>query len=420
MHPILTVKTVIAVFLFLFLLPASGTSDYPIDGYETSGIDRLLHLQRVVSGEIKDIKPPPGAMKSIDDITLNLVGDPLQSIPAPDPELQKSVKALFPNLDESYSIALLDITPGREIRYASLKDKQGYQPGSVGKLAVLVALFHELERIYPDSFSNRQQLLRDKEVRAGTWAQYDEHVIPVYSPDTGTFSRRRVRESDVFSLYEWSDHMLSASNNAAASVIWREVLLMHVYGRDYINLTELEANRYFSSTSKKELSDLAMALVNDPLQTLGISKDEWRLGKIFTSGATSIIPAQGGSTGTTVGFIKFMVAMESGRIVDVDSSLEMKRLLYLTDRRIRYSASPALQNAAVYFKSGSLYKCQLEEGFDCGKYMGNVFNFMNSIAIVEQPDGRIYLVSLMSNVLRKNSSYDHFMLASGIDKLIKL
>lgn len=417
MQPIFYFKTISIVFLLL--LPAAGNLEYPIDGYETSGIDRLLHLQRVVSGEIKDLKPPPGAMKSIDDISLNLLSDSLQSMPAPDPELQKSVKALFPNLDESYSIALLDITPGREIRYAALNEKQGYQPGSVGKLAVLVALFQELEKIYPDSFTERQQLMRDKEVRAGTWAQYSEHLIPVYSPDTGLISRRRVFENDLFSLYEWADHMISASNNAAASVIWREVILMNVFGENYPNLTESEANGYFSSTPKKELSDLAMALVNDPLQKLGISRDEWRLGKIFTSGATSIIPAQGGSTGTTLGFMKFLVAMESGRIVDKASSLEIKRLLYLTDRRIRYSASTPLQNAAVYFKSGSFYKCQPEEGFDCGKYMGNVFNFMNSVAIVEQPDGRTYFVTLMSNVLRKNSSYDHFMLAAGIDKLIK-
>ena len=97
----------------------------------------------------------------------------------------------------------------------------------------------------------------------------------------------------------------------------------------------------------------------------------------------------------------------------------MKRLMYMTDRRIRYAASPALTDAAVYFKSGSLYKCQQEEGFKCGKYMGNVYNYMNSVSIVEQPDGRVYLVCLMSNVLKKNSASDHFTLASRIDKLIK-
>ncbi len=47
--------------------------------------------------------------------------------------------------------------------------------------------------------------------------------------------------------------------------------------------------------------------------------------------------------------------------------------------------------------------------------MGNVQNFMNSVAIVEQPDGTIYLVALMSNVLRKNSNIDHLEIATRID-----
>jgi len=38
---------------------------------------------------------------------------------------------------------------------------------------------------------------------------------------------------------------------------------------------------------------------------------------------------------------------------------------------------------------------------------------------VEQPDGSKYMVTLMSNVLRKNSADDHFTLASQIDKIIR-
>jgi hypothetical protein len=43
---------------------------------------------------------------------------------------------------------------------------------------------------------------------------------------------------------------------------------------------------------------------------------------------------------------------------------------------------------------------------------------MNSVAIIEQPDGRIYLVALMSNVLRKNSAVDHQSLATFIDRIL--
>ncbi|MCB0613816.1 MAG: hypothetical protein KDC75_10925, partial [Phaeodactylibacter sp.] len=79
----------------------------------------------------------------------------------------------------------------------------------------------------------------------------------------------------------------------------------------------------------------------------------------------------------------------------------------------------ALTDAAVYFKSGSLYKCRPEEGYECGKYKGNVENYMNSVAIIEHPDGPTYLVALMSNVLKKNSNIDHNALASRIDKIIR-
>jgi hypothetical protein len=93
--------------------------------------------------------------------------------------------------------------------------------------------------------------------------------------------------------------------------------------------------------------------------------------------------------------------------------------MYATDRRIRYAASTALDNAAVYFKSGSLYKCKAEEGLECKKYQGNVENNMNSVVVVEQPEGTVYMVTLMSNVLKKNSANDHFALASQIDKILR-
>ena len=46
---------------------------------------------------------------------------------------------------------------------------------------------------------------------------------------------------------------------------------------------------------------------------------------------------------------------------------------------------------------------------------------MNSFAIIESPAGERrlhYMVMLISNVLRKNSAYDHLMLANRIHELI--
>lgn len=410
-----------------FLLPAllllSGDlTSYPIDGYRQTNIRRLKHLELVVEGSIKGTKPVPGALLTVDDIHLRLAdpaGRRIRELPAPDPDFQRRLNALFPNLHESYSIALMDITPGRPVRYAQRKEKAGYQPGSVGKLAVLLGMFTELARLYPDSFERRQDLLCTKEVRAGRWAMTDSHTVPFFDTETKVLKKRTVQENDRFLLYEWLDHMMSVSNNGAASVCWREAILMRVFGPRYPGLTEAEAEAWFRATPKGELADIAIAVVNEPLQALGIAPDEWRLGSLFTRGATDRIPRKGGSIGSPLGLMKFLLRLEQGEAVDSLSSLEMKRLFYMTDRRIRYAASPALREAAVYFKSGSLYKCRPEEGYTCAKYKGNVENFMNSVAIVEHPDGTTYLVALMSNVLKKNSASDHMALAAGIDRLVR-
>ena len=68
--------------------------------------------------------------------------------------------------------------------------------------------------------------------------------------------------------------------------------------------------------------------------------------------------------------MQYLLKMEQGILVDEWSSRALKRLIYMTERRIRYASSPALRDAALYFKSGSLYSCQPEEGFKCGKYKG--------------------------------------------------
>jgi len=414
-----TTKNLLVFFLALLLV--GDIQPYPIDGYSLTGIRRLLRLQLIVDGKIKDTKPITGALKLLKDIKLNLLGergDSLSVIPQPDPGLQKSITSLFPNLDESYSIAVLDITPGKQIRYAQRQQDRGFMPGSVGKLAILAGLFTELQNLYPDSFEKRRELLKNTFVKAGSWAITNVHTVPFFNPDNNNFFKRTVQTEDVFSLYEWVDHMVSVSSNAAASIVWREVVLMRVFGNEY-PVTEQQAKDYFNKTSKTELSKIAVSVVNDPLRTLGITENDWRLGSFFTSEAKRFIPGSGGSIGTPHGLMKYLIAMERGKIVDEKSSLEIKRLLYMTDRRIRYASSSVLTDAAVYFKSGSLYKCKPEEGFECMKYAGNVENYMNSVVVVEHPDGTTYMVALMSNVLKKNSNVDHMSLATQIDRIIR-
>ncbi|SMC75427.1 serine hydrolase [Cellulophaga tyrosinoxydans] len=397
---------------------------YPIDGYEQTGIKRLLRLELIKKGELKASSSPlpEGAMKSWSEINLNLTTKSSDSVGAflqVDEAFQKEIGGLFRGLDKSYSLAVLDISDLDSIRYAKRNETAGYQPGSVGKLAVLAGLFKQLALIYPDSWEKRTELLKNKTVKAGVWGLTDEHTIPIYNVEKQTLVKRQVIASDVFSLYEWADHMLSVSNNGAASIVWREVLLMAAFCDEYPNLTEEQADFYFKNTPKKVLTDLGNDVVNLPLRDLGIRSDEWRLGSFFTRGANTYVGDKGGSIGTPIGLMKFLIQLEQGKVVDEKSSLEMKRLMYMTDRRIRYAQSPVLKDAAVYFKSGSLYKCDRSNGQVCGKYMGNVQNFMNSVIIVEHPDNCTYMVVLMTNVLRKNSASDHMYLASAIDKVIR-
>ncbi len=410
------------ITLSIVCFVVADSPSYPIDGYPITNIKRLSYLQKVVDGELKGPMPIAGAMRKTYEIQLNLWderGDSLATIPTPDAGLQKAINGLFPRLNENYSVAVLDITPGKPIRYASRKENDGYQPGSVGKLAVLFGFFTELAKIYPESFTDRVDLLCNKEVRGGSWALYDSHTVPIFNIEKETLTKRQVQATDVFLLYEWLDYMMSVSNNGAAAICWRETILMRAFGKKYPDLTEKEANEFFSSTPRDSLSDLAISVVNDPLREIGITKDEWRLGTLFTRGGSDKIPPQGGSAGTPIGLMKFLIHLERGLAVDEASSLEMKKLMYMTDRRIRYAASPALKEAAVYFKSGSLYKCAPEAGYSCEKYKGNVDNFMNSIAIVEHPDCTTYIVALMSNVRKRNSASDHMSLAASIDKIIR-
>ena len=114
----------------------------------------------------------------------------------------------------------------------------------------------------------------------------------------------------------------------------------------------------------------------------GLDLERLRQGSFFSHVGKQRVPGTS-STATPRELLRYLVKLEQGQLVDAFSSLEIKKLLYLTDRSIRYASSPALADAAVYFKSGSLYSCQPEPGFACKKYHGNVRNYMNSTAIVE-------------------------------------
>ena len=402
--------------LLALLFPTPPARGYPIDGFALTGIERLVRLINMDSAALVRTLPW-GGRHELEYVRLNLMDQPLDSLPAVDPELQEEISQIFPNMHPSYSVAVFDMTEGRPHRYAERNPTAGYQPGSVGKLAVVTAFFCELQNLYPDDYAARWELMRSKVVKAGPFGVYDHHTIPLYDAASERYARKRVDQQDEFNLYQWVDHMMSVSNNGAASIVWREALLMREFGEDYPALTYDGMMTYFDTIDRSRLRDIGEDIVNGPLRDMGIDGDAWRLGTMFTRGASAIVPPKGGSIGTVRGLMKWLTALESGRVVDAPSSLEIKRLMYMTDRRIRYAHAPVLDSAAVYFKSGSLYGCK--PGTSCGKYRGNRMNYMNSVAIVEQPDGARYMVALMSNVLGRNSAYDHQVLATRIDKVVR-
>ncbi|WP_298350849.1 serine hydrolase [uncultured Dokdonia sp.] len=392
---------------------------YPIDGYDTTGIKRLYRLQKMEMDSIANKRIPNGAYLKLEDIKLNLLSrkrDSLGAILVEDNDFARKIARITPG--GNYSLAVLDMTNPDSLKYAAHRENVGYQPGSVGKIAVLNGFFTELAEVYPDNFELRTGLMCNKRVKARYWGTGDHHTIPVYDIDSDKLTKRQVVASDEFSLYEWADHMVSVSNNGAASVLYRETMLLDAFGRKYADLTEEEAENYFVETDRDSLTSQANRVVNQPLRDLGITEDDWRLGGMFTRPAGKYVGREGGSIGTPKGLMKFLVALEQGNVIDEESSLEMKRLLYMTDRRIRYAHSNRLDDAAVYFKSGSFYKCDREKNPNCSDYAGNVFNYMNSVIIVEQPNGKKYIVCLMTNVLNKNSAGAHMYLASSIDKVV--
>lgn len=406
--------------LLIFLFTSFLSQAYPLDGYIYTKIPRLVYHYNLLQDSIRSSTIKHGAKLGYDEIQLTLEKSSPEW-PKEDAKMRQALAGIFSRLEPQYSISVMDLTDPNNLKFAGIREEVGYQPGSVGKIAIAVGLFRELERAYGDDWVEIIGVLQNPQVHGGPWVISDHHTIPLYDIEKDEYSRRQVIPKDVFSLYTWLDHMFSKSNNAAASVLWREAILVHIYGDQYECLSREEAVRYFEITPKTVLADIANDIINCPLRELGIGENEWRLGSFFTGGADRIVPGKGGSIGTTKGLMKFLFELENGRVINSRTSLEIKRLMYMTDRRIRYAASHSLNDAAVYFKSGSLYSFKDEPGYVRKNYAGNRWNYMNSVAIVEKlDDSNIkYIVVLMSNVLRKNSVNEHYGLAASIDKMIR-
>ena len=392
---------------------------YPLDGYAETGIRRLEGNRLAQEGVIKDVKQPPGALLALKDVDLRLVGQTFD-LPPPDPEFTRQVTGILTGSMDAYGLAVLDLTDLSKPRYAEHRGDYKQNVGSVGKLVVVLALFQALADTYPKDIEARRRLLRSTVITADGFSQFDHHTVRLFEPKTRTLTRRAVQVGDRATLYEWLDWMLSPSSNAAAGMVMREAMLLRQYGTAYPP-SEAEIKRFFDETPKKELTALFEKTFYEPVTANGLDLGLLRQGSFFTATGKQKVPGPGDSYGTARELMRYLLRMEQGRLVDEFSSREIKRLLYVTERRIRYASSPQLGAAAVYFKSGSLYECAPEPGFACREYAGNVKNYMNSTAIIESPAGDrqlYYMSTLVTNILRKNSAAEHQALAGRLQQLI--
>ena len=397
----------------------AGAAAYPLDGYEETGIRRLEGNRLANQGIVNDVKQPPGALLSMKDVDLRLAGKTFE-LPPPDPEFTREVTTILTGSMDQYGVAVLDLSDPAHPRYAEHRGDYKQNVGSVGKLIVVLSLFQALADIYPNDIDARKRVLKNTVVTADSFSQHDSHTVRIFDPKTRTLIRRPVQIGDKATLYEWLDWMLSPSSNSAAGMVMREAMLVRQFGVAYPP-SEEEIKRFFDTTPKSELTALFEKTFYEPVTRNGIDLDQFRQGSFLTAGGKQKVPGAGDSYGTARELMHYLLRLEQGRLVDVFSSREIKRLIYVTERRIRYASSPALADAAVYFKSGSLFECAKEPGFVCRPYAGNVKNYMNSTAIVESPAAgrRLYYMStLVTNILRKNSAAEHQALATLLQQLI--
>jgi hypothetical protein len=396
--------------LTMMLVHTAGSSGYPLDGYDTTLIRRL---------QIANPDTLPAGAK-LPAAAVIPSGQGVESLPASDQALADRIRSMLGDEAALYSVALLDVSDPDNPRFAVHNPEIIANIGSVGKLLVLLTLFDQLARLYPEDIEHRQRILSNTIVNADDWVIPNHHTVPVFDTGAGRILNRRLLEGDTGNLWEYLDWMLSASSNAAASMLVQQVILLQQFGQAYPVDTDT-ARAFLHSSNAGQLGRLWLAAMERAVLHAGLDPARLRQGGPFTATASRRV-AGTTSVGNTTDLVRLLNLIETSRFVDSWSSTEAKRLLYSTQRRIRYASHPALNDSAVYFKSGSFYSCEPEPDFVCRQYMGNRINRLASIASIETPAGapRLrYHVAVMSNVLRVNSAVAHQTLALRIHRLVE-
>lgn len=392
---------------------------WPLDDADDTRIGRLEYMRRVEAGTLSGTRQPPGALLPTVAVDLRLRDRPDFTVPPVDAQFTAELRGLLGTAADRYSLAVLDLSdPARPV-YAEHRAHERYNPGSVGKLIVALAWMQALADRFPDDTRARWRLLRDTRIEADDVIIHDSHTVRRWDRASESLVRRPLEVGDPGTLFEFLDWMVSPSSNAAASVLIRQAMLLNHFGADYPVSFE-RAAEFFRETPREEREALLARTLQEPVTRNGFELANLRQGSPFTRRGKALVSGTT-SRASAHELMQLLIAIEQGRAVDPFSSLLLKKLMYVTERRIRYASSPALRDAAVYFKSGSLFRCEPEPDFVCRAYAGNKLNLMHSIAIVEHPAAERqlhYLVVLMSNVLRKNGAQVHQSLGTAIQHLV--
>lgn len=424
-HCLLAVASLVA-----FLLAPLIATAYPLDDYERTGIRRLEFYRLAQLGELSGRQLPDGAKLTANEIKLaypSLPRTPDGHVLLPQSDLSLSeqiTEFLMPDDQPRYGIAVLDYTDTENPVYAEHNGQYKSNVGSVGKLLVGASLFHQLAQAWPNDIPQRENVLRNTMIIADEYSRNDHHSVPIFDVARRELDYRRLRVGDEGSLWEFLDWMFSASSNAAASMVVQQTTLLKQFGAQYPMVPE-QRQAWLDDTPWKEEGEVMVSALVEGLQANGLDTTTIRQGSYFTGGGKRSA-AGTNSYATPHDLVRLLAMLETGTLVDDWSSAELKRLLYMTQRRIRYASHPALNDSAVFFKSGSLYSCQEEPGFICRKYRGNKLNILASVAIVESPADIAkglpplrYAVAVVSNVLYKNSAVAHQTLAMRIHRALQ-
>jgi len=391
---------------------------YPLGDFKRTGITRLegyFHSLKTPSGQRIIV---PGARLEPEEIKLNLKGQTFE-LPPPDAEFSSQLREILGR--GNFGVAVLDITDPMRPIYAAYDDRRTFIPASTGKVLVAFTLLQTLAQVFPRDIAARERLLRESIITADDFILTDDsHEVPFWDRDQGTISFRPVQIGDRANLWTYLDWMISASSNAAASTVMKQVLLLNHFRAAYPPSPASE-EVFFTYNSPERLASQYQSITRRAFELNGFAPEGLMQASFFTKQGKKRVPSKGSSASPRE-MVRFLMLMEQGRLIDEFSSLELKRLLYMTQARTRYAASPSLVGAAVYYKAGSLYRCTPEAGYICEKARGNRLNLMNVLAEVEYParQPRLkYLVSVSSNVLRYDAGELHAQMAGQIQALME-